>query len=154
MKLTRQTDYALRVLMFCAANGNNVTRVSDVAQAYDVSQPFIFKLLQRLVRAGIVETTRGRNGGIMLGRAAAEISIGEVVRLMEESLEIAECFDPTDTDCPLLNNCLLKNAFRDALNAFLDKLDAVTIDDLAKPSAAVGLLFDEINRSSTKSAPR
>lgn len=144
MKLTRQTDYALRILMFCAASGDRISRVQDIARVYNVSQPFIFKLLNRLVKAGIVETVRGRNGGIMLARQADAITVGEVVRLMEDTLSVAECFETEQTDCPLLTTCQLKGAFERAMRAFLSTLDAVTIHDLAKPSAAVTMLLAQI----------
>lgn len=147
MRLTRQTDYSLRVLMFCAASGDRISRVIDVAQAYNVSQPFIFKLLSRLVSAGIVTTTRGRAGGIRLARPAGEITVGEVVRVAEDSLAIADCFDVEAPDCPLETSCQLKLAFEDARDAFLAVLDDVTIDDLSKPSAAVVSLLAQIEKS-------
>ncbi|MDZ7824448.1 MAG: Rrf2 family transcriptional regulator, partial [Ahrensia sp.] len=64
MKLTKQTDYAFRILMFCAAGGGRLSRITDIARVYGASEPFLFKILQSLVGAGIVETVRGRNGGI------------------------------------------------------------------------------------------
>lgn len=145
MRLTRQTDYSLRILMFCAASGDRISRVSDIAQAYSVSETFIFKLLKRLVDTGIVSTTRGRSGGIRLARSAGEITVGEVVRVAEDNMSIADCFDTNAPDCPLIASCQLKIAFEQALGAFLDVLDGVTIDDLSKPSAAVINLLAQID---------
>ena len=136
MKLTKQTDYAFRILMFCAAGGGRLSRVSDIARAYGASEPFLFKILHPLVEGGLVQTVRGRNGGIRLARPANQITLAEVVRLTEDSFAMAECFD-TDADCPLIANCQVTGALREALDAFLAVLARYTIDDLARPSAAV-----------------
>ncbi|MEL6414229.1 MAG: Rrf2 family transcriptional regulator [Pseudomonadota bacterium] len=147
MRLTRKSDYCLRILMFCAASGNRVSRVSDIAAAYQVGQPFIFKLLGPLVSAGIVETTRGRNGGVRLGRPPSQITIGEVIRLTEDTLSLADCFEDDGPECPLETACQLRGVFSRALDAFLEVLDDTTIDDLSKPSAAVVNLLAQIEGS-------
>ncbi|MEM1376928.1 MAG: Rrf2 family transcriptional regulator [Pseudomonadota bacterium] len=147
MRLTRQTDYSLRILMFCASSGNRISRVADIASAYQVSQPFIFKLLAKLVAANIVETTRGRSGGVRLAKAPTEITVGEVVRVSEENMSMADCFDADAPSCPLDLACQLKSTFADAQEAFLKVLDGVTIDDLAKPSAAVVNLLAQIENA-------
>ncbi len=137
MKLTKQTDYAFRILMFCAAGGDRLSRVADISRVYGASEPFLFKILHPLVEGGLVHTVRGRNGGIRLARPASEISLAEVVRLTEDNFTMAECFEPDDADCPLIETCRLTSALREALEAFLAVLDRYTVADLAKPSAAV-----------------
>jgi hypothetical protein len=71
MRLTRQTNYAMRILMYCAANEGRLSRIPEIAAAYSVSELFLFKILQPLVENGLVETVRGRNGGVRLARPAA-----------------------------------------------------------------------------------
>ena len=137
MKLTKQTDYAFRILMFCSSGGDRLSRVADIARAYGASEPFLFKILHPLVEGGIVQTVRGRNGGIRLARPASEITLADVVRLTEDNFTMAECFDLDDSDCPLIENCRLTTALREALDAFMTVLEKYTIEDLAKPSAAV-----------------
>lgn len=137
MKLTKQTDYAFRILMFCAASGTRLSRISDISRVYGASEPFLFKILQPLVEAKIVETVRGRNGGIRLARLPSDISLGEVARLTEDNFTLAECFEQDASNCPLLDNCKLTSALREALEAFMTVLDKYSVDDLAKPSAAV-----------------
>ena len=100
MRLTRQTNYAIRMLMYCAANPGKLSRVGEIAAAYSVSELFLFKILQPLVVAGFVETIRGRNGGIRLARPASEISLKAVVVVTEESFSLAECFETGAVDCP------------------------------------------------------
>jgi Rrf2 family iron-responsive transcriptional regulator len=129
MRLTRQTNYAMRILMYCAANQDRLSRIPEIAAAYSVSELFLFKILQPLVENGLVETVRGRNGGVKLGRPAQEISLFDVVRVTEESFAMAECFE-SDTECPLVDSCALNSALREALNAFFEVLGRHTIADL------------------------
>ncbi|WP_185983037.1 iron-responsive transcriptional regulator RirA [Aureimonas mangrovi] len=145
MRLTRQTNYAIRMLMYCAANPGRLSRVGEVAAAYSVSELFLFKILQPLVEAGFVETVRGRNGGIRLARPAAEITLREVVIVTEESFNLAECFE-TGTECPLIDACALNAALRQALEAFLSALGGHTIASLVGGSNSIRhrLGLDEI----------
>jgi Rrf2 family iron-responsive transcriptional regulator len=129
MRLTRQTNYAMRILMYCAANNDRLSRIPEIASAYSVSELFLFKILQPLVENGLVETVRGRNGGVRLGRPAEQISLFDVVRVTEESFAMAECFE-SDTECPLVDSCALNSALREALNAFFEVLGRHTIADL------------------------
>ena len=132
MRLTRQTNYAIRILMYCAANDGRLSRIPEIAAAYSVSELFLFKILQPLVEAKLVETVRGRHGGVRLGRPAADITLFDVVRVTEESFAMAECFENDSADCPLIDSCNLNAALRKALGAFFEVLESYTIADLVK----------------------
>jgi len=133
MRLTKQTNYAIRMLMYCAANEGKLSRVPEIARAYSVSELFLFKILQPLVAANLVETVRGRNGGVRLGREAAKITVADVVRVTEENFNMAECFDNEAIECPLVDSCGLNSTLRKALDAFFVVLEATTIADLQRP---------------------
>lgn len=137
MRLTRQTNYAIRILMYCASNEGRLSRIPEIATAYSVSELFLFKILQPLVQANLVETVRGRNGGVRLGRAAEDISLFDVVRVTEENFAMAECFEADGADCPLIDNCALNSALREALNAFFAVLMKHTVADLVADKAAM-----------------
>lgn len=145
MRLTRQTNYAIRMLMYCAANGMTLSRVPDIAKAYGVSDLFLFKILQPLVADSLVETVRGRNGGIRLAKPATDITLLDVVRATEESFSMAECFEAEGTDCPLVDGCGVNSALRRALGAFFEVLSEYSIDRLvkARPNMRVVLGLDE-----------
>ncbi len=130
MRLTRQSNYAIRTLVYCAVNAPALSRISDIAKAHSISELFLFKLIKPLVEAGLLQTVRGRKGGIRLGRPADRITLLDTIRLTEESFAMAECFDG-GTGCPLVDNCDLNGALREALGAFFDVLDGYTIADLA-----------------------
>ena len=148
MRLTRQTNYAIRILMYCAANEGRLSRIPEIAAAYTVSELFLFKILQPLVEHGLVETVRGRNGGVRLGKPAADINLFDVVRVTEENFAMAECFENDATECPLVDSCALNSALREALNAFFGVLERYSIADLvkARPNVRVLLGIDLLDR--------
>ena len=129
MKLTSQTNYAIRMLMFCHSKGERAN-VKEIAAFYGLPERFLFNILQKLVAAGYMQTMRGRGGGIKLARRADEIRLGAVIRSIEENFELAECFEAGGSDCPLLNTCGLNKALREALRAFFEALNRYTIADL------------------------
>jgi Rrf2 family iron-responsive transcriptional regulator len=141
MRLTRQTNYAIRILMYCAANDGRLSRIPEIAAAYTVSELFLFKILQPLVENGLVETVRGRNGGVRLGKPAEQITLFDVVRVTEESFAMAECFENDAADCPLIDSCALNSALREALGAFFEVLSRHTIADLAKERGTIRSLL-------------
>lgn len=141
MRLTRQTNYAVRMLMYCAANDGQLSRIADIAKAYAVSELFLFKILQPLTRAGLIESVRGRNGGIRLGRPADKISLLDVVKVTEDNFAMADCFENDASECPLVNSCALNEALRKALGAFFDVLSTYSIDDLVKARPSINFLL-------------
>ncbi|MGR6431965.1 iron-responsive transcriptional regulator RirA [Rhizobium sp. PAMB 3182] len=148
MRLTKQTNYAVRMLMYCAANEGRLSRIPEIAKAYGVSELFLFKILQPLNKAGIVETVRGRNGGVRLGRPADKISLFDVVKVTEDNFAMAECFEDGVAECPLVDSCGLNSALRKALNAFFEVLMDYSIDDLVKARPQINFLLgiDETER--------
>ncbi len=131
MRLTRQSSYAIRTLIYCAINAPDLSRIADIARAHAISELFLFKLIKPLVEGGLIETVRGRKGGIRLGRPAGEITLLDAVKLTEENFALAECFEGSDVHCPLADSCDLSGALHEALRAFFDVLDSYTIADLA-----------------------
>lgn len=141
MRLTKQTNYAVRILMYCEANKGNLSQIPDIAKAYGVSELFLFKILQPLNKAGLIESIRGRNGGIRLNRDASKISLFDVVKVTEDSFSMAECFETGESDCPLLDSCGLNSALRKALNAFFEVLAQYSIADLVNTRPQISFLL-------------
>lgn len=148
MRLTRQSNYAIRTLIYCAVNEPKLSRVADIAKAHAISELFLFKLIKPLVENGLIETVRGRRGGIKLGRPAEDITLLDTVRLTEESFSMAECFEDGDIACPLADSCDVNAALREALGAFFEVLDSHTIADLAAKRRSLrqrlGLTYEEM----------
>jgi Rrf2 family iron-responsive transcriptional regulator len=150
MRLTRQSNYAIRTLVYCAVNAPDLSRIADIAKAHAISELFLFKLIKPLVENGLLQTVRGRKGGIRLGRPASDITLLDTIKLTEESFAMAECFEGgSDVACPLVDNCDLNGALREALGAFFEVLDSYTIADLASKRRhlrdRLGLKLEELS---------
>jgi len=141
MRLTKQTNYAVRILMYCAANSDQLSRIPEIAAAYDLSETFLFKILKPIADNGFVKSVRGRNGGIRLAKPAHEISLLDIVRITEDNFNMADCFDSGMTNCPLVDACTLNSAWNEALAAFFKVLEKYTIEDLVKPSPNINMLL-------------
>jgi Rrf2 family iron-responsive transcriptional regulator len=131
VRLTRQSNYAIRALVYCAVNQPGLSRVADIAKAYAISELFLFKLIKPLVENGLLDTVRGRHGGVRLGKPAEDITLLEIIMLTEENFALAECFED-GADCPLIGECDLNSALREALGAFFSVLEGYTVADLAQ----------------------
>ncbi len=141
MRLTKQTNYAVRILMYCAANSDRLSRIPEIAAAYGLSETFLFKILKPIADNGFVQSVRGRNGGIRLAKPAEEISLLDIVRVTEDNFNMADCFDNDLSNCPLIDACALNSAWNEALSAFFSVLEKYTIEDLVKPSPNINMLL-------------
>lgn len=138
MRLTTYTDYALRTLMYLAANRDRLVTIQDIADAHGIAKNHLTKVVHQLGILGVVESLRGRNGGLRLGREPGQINIGAVVRSTEPDFYMAECFDPGKSHCMMSAACSLKDVLNDATAAYLAVLDGVTLDYLMKTSGRRG----------------
>lgn len=132
MRLTQWTDYTLRVLMYCAAceGREQPVTISEIAQSYSISRSHLTKIVQELAAQGLLDTTRGRGGGIRLMKPARDINVGAVVRSTETDFQVVECFEASTNQCGLSNHCGLQGVFGQAIRAFFAVLDGVTLGDL------------------------
>jgi Rrf2 family transcriptional regulator, nitric oxide-sensitive transcriptional repressor len=137
MRLTRYTDYALRVLIYLALHAERLCTIPEIANAYGISQNHLTKVAHDLGKAGLVESARGRLGGLRLAKPAAMISVGAVVRVMEGEGCMADC----DT-CVIVPACSLAQALDTAREAFMASLDAVTLASVARRGGALRRLLN------------
>lgn len=140
MRLTAHTDYSLRTLMYLAVKKEGLATIDDIAEAYGISGNHLMKVVHELGLAGYIQTVRGRQGGMRLARPPGDINIGEVVRRTENDLNVAVCFVEAG-GCAIQPCCVLQQALREALKAFLTVLDDYTLADLVRPRRRIaGLL--------------
>jgi len=131
MRLSDYTDYTLRVLMHCAANTQRLVTIAEIAEQLQLSKNHLMKIVNDLARQGVLETTRGRGGGLRLLLAPSRIRVGDVVRNAETDFRLVECFDAATDTCTLTPSCRLKGLLGKALGAYFAELDAVTLADIA-----------------------
>lgn len=132
MQLTQQTDFALRLLIVLARRENEPLSIAAFAGDQGLSYNHMAKVGQALVRAGYIESIRGRAGGVRLARHPGAIRIGDVVRDLEPRLVAADC-----GACRLSRDCGLNGLLGEAMNAFLAALDGKTLADMASPVAVL-----------------
>ena len=130
MRITKRTNIAIRALMFCAVNMDRRVTKHDIAEACNSSENHLGQIVNQLAQLGFLETTRGRGGGLTLARAPGQISLGEVFRLLEADVPVAECFADVDNTCPLTDACRVKEAIAAALDAFYSHMETITLDTL------------------------
>jgi len=131
MRLTSFTDYGLRMLMRIASAPDRVFSTAELAAEFRLSRNHLAKIMQRLARAGLIETRRGGGGGAVLARPAGDIRLGAVIRLLEEGQPLVECLGTDGSACTINGRCRLKARLRAAEAAFLADLDRSTLADIA-----------------------
>jgi Rrf2 family nitric oxide-sensitive transcriptional repressor len=136
MRLTTFSDYTLRVLMYLALHPNRFVTIPEIAVSFGVSTNHLMKVVQQLAATGDVVTLRGPHGGLRLGRAANEISVGSVIRASEPDMELTPC-----AECIIQPACGLTGALDQAIAAFMAVLDTYTVADLVKQRDALGGLL-------------
>ncbi|WP_067730477.1 Rrf2 family transcriptional regulator [Oceanobacillus damuensis] len=131
MQLKKYTDYALRVLIYTGTKGNNeLSSIKEISEVFNISQHHLGKIVFQLNKMGLLETVRGRNGGICLAKPAEEINVGLLVRSLENDFNLLECFDQGTNHCVITPACTLKHTLNKALHAFFKVLEEYTIKDL------------------------
>ena len=132
MRITRHTDYALRLMMHLGLYRNRLVTVGEVADAHGISRHHLMKVAQRLAALGYIEAVPGRGGGLSLACEPEAVNIGRLVREVEPDLCLVECFDPQSNTCPIAGVCRLQGVLGKALAAFLAELDGSTLVDLLR----------------------
>ena len=142
MRLTVYTDYSLRVLIYLGLRENDeLSTIQEIADHYNISKNHLMKVTHDLGKLGLIETIRGRGGGIRLALSPEDIIIGDVVRQTEEDFHIVECFNAESNMCVLSSDCKLKFALSEALKAYLHVLDQYTLADVIVTKSAMRQLL-------------
>jgi Rrf2 family transcriptional regulator, nitric oxide-sensitive transcriptional repressor len=127
MRLTKYTDYSIRVLIHVGTSDEELGSIREIAQRFEISQDHLKKVVQDLAAAGFIETVRGRNGGIRLARPAKDINLGSVLRHTEGLNALIEC-----AGCPVSPACGLPPVLAEASAAFAAVFDKYTVADLVR----------------------
>ncbi|RZK04057.1 MAG: Rrf2 family transcriptional regulator [Novosphingobium sp.] len=126
MQLTQHTDYGLRLLIVLTRLGGPIA-LPEFAAEQRLSYHHVAKVAQALVREGFIKSRRGRSGGVELARDPADISVGEVVRVLERGMQLADC-----AGCALQGDCNTSPLLAEALAAFLAVLDRTSLAEAAR----------------------
>lgn len=131
MKLSARTRYAARILLELARNEGGIPLSASVlSQRTGVSAQFVEQILKPLKQRGMTSSVRGASGGHHLARPADQITLGEVVRLMEGGILLSVCCGEHSADCPRKEGCLIRGAWVEVSNTLEQELDAITLATL------------------------
>jgi Rrf2 family transcriptional regulator, nitric oxide-sensitive transcriptional repressor len=131
MQFNRQTDYALRALIFLAVK-NDLSTIDDIAQQFCIAREHLTKIISQLAKLGYIVTSRGKGGGLKLNPKTLTISLLEIIKYIEPTFQVIDC---DKLECPISQNCRLKRILNKATKAFLEILSQYTLKDILPKSS-------------------
>ena len=132
MRLNQASDFALRILMLLAEQKEPVT-VDEIARQLQLVKSHTMKIVAKLVKAGLLQSRLVRSGGVRLGKPSDQISVGDVVRVIEADFAVVECMRKEGSSCVFLPGCKLRGVMSKANIAFLAVLDSQSIQSIVSP---------------------
>lgn len=143
MQLSKQSGYAVRIVVDCAKSEDDLVQIADIARRNGITMYNVAKVVPILARQGIIETVRGRGGGIRLARPASQITVGEIVRASEATRVATDPAAMPGNGSPL-SAATFGRMLDDALDAFISVLDQHTVAELiAGQSTFEGIAADD-----------
>jgi len=139
LKINRQTDYAVRVILALAQRGEGVRLSSaEIQQEMLIPKAFMTRIVAQLARERLVNTFPGRDGGLMLPRPASQINLKEVVEAFEGPSLLSECMQVKgEDDCPFQSNCPVRSKWGRVQAAMMREMASISFEDLAKEALGV-----------------
>jgi Rrf2 family transcriptional regulator, iron-sulfur cluster assembly transcription factor len=142
MKLSTKSRYGVRAIFDIAYHsGGLATQVKEISKRQEVTPRYLEQIFQKLKRAGIVKSLRGPKGGYFLARKADKITVGDVVRAMEESVELVFCSRPARgrKRCSMEGHCVTQMIWRETGERMLAYLDSISVDKLCQMAKELGI---------------
>ncbi len=139
LKINRQTDYAVRVILALAKQGEGARLSSGEIQREMLIPPaLMLRIVAKLAHAGLVNTFPGREGGMALSRPAAQITLKDAVEAFEGPILLSECIQAKgEEDCPFRSDCPVRSKWGRVQVAMLREMAAVTFESLAQEALGV-----------------
>jgi Rrf2 family protein len=129
--ITRETDYAVRALCCIAEQKQEVISADQLVKSLEMPRPFLRKILQTLNKEGLLNSSKGKDGGFALAVSPGEITLTDVMKIFQGSIRLNEC-KFKKSDCPHINDCLLKKKIDEIEKEVIAKLKAITISSILK----------------------
>ncbi len=139
LKINRQTDYAVRVILALAKQGEGARLSSGAIQQEMLIPPaLMLRIVAKLAHAGLINTFPGREGGLALPRPASQITLRDVVEAFEGPILLSECMQARDEeDCPFRSDCPVRLKWGRVQIVMLRELAAITFESLAQEALGI-----------------
>lgn len=134
MKISTRGRYALRLMVDLAYNADgNFIPIKEISQRQDISDKYLEQIINRLSKAGLLDSARGAQGGYKLAKAPEAYTVGEILRVVEGSLSPVACASENcDCRCPRMDACVTIEVWQKIGSAINNVVDNITLADLAK----------------------
>ena len=130
MSLSKFSDYAFRILIYLAKNGDKLCTVEELASNLEISEHHLKKIVHKLAKTEYIISIKGRNGGLKLGMEPNKINLGKILIITEEKLNTSVCFSSARHECAHDSTCKFKHILGDALNSFINEISKHTLEEL------------------------
>ncbi|MCX5852469.1 MAG: Rrf2 family transcriptional regulator [Deltaproteobacteria bacterium] len=136
MKLTTRSRYGVRIMVALAdSNGMGPVFLKDIAKQEDLSEKYLSLIVIPLRRAGLIQSTRGAYGGYILARDAKDITVGEIVDVLEGGTCVSDCVE-NPSKCSRASTCAVRDIWSDLGDSIKSTLDRITLASLVKKARA------------------
>ena len=144
MKLSTRSRYGLRALIDLAVHdAEDAVSLQSIAGREQISESYLEQLIRLLKQGGLVRSVRGAGGGYHLARPAEEISVGDVLRSLEGSLDAVACPAFEGSDCNAAEACVTKFVWKKINDAIAQAVDALPLSDLVAESREISAEHSE-----------
>lgn len=132
MKLSTRSRYGTRMMLDLAQHyDDGPVQIGEIAKRQDISVKYLEQLIIPLKKANYITSIRGPKGGHVLAKPPEEISVGELVKVLEGGINLSDCIENPDI-CDRSETCLTRSIWETATRAMSQELNSITLSDMAK----------------------
>lgn len=149
LKLTKKADYGLIALRHLTVHARQCASAKDIAETYRIPLPLLSKVLQKLVKAGLLASEQGTNGGYRLARDPHDISALEVIRTIDGPIILTQCFTEhaEPVECDQSSLCPVREPLRKVHEGILRLLSGISISDMSQEEMLIPAIASNIKSS-------
>ena len=147
LRLSKKADYALIAMKHLALQGGSSTSAREIAEEYDIPIELMAKVLQRLVRMGLLISTQGTRGGYTLRRSSTSITVAHVIEAIDGPFTVTAC-STENNDCDQYSKCSVRDALWQIRERIVAALGGVTVAELAADHEPIAAPVAVVRRTS------
>ena len=129
VKFSKKLEYSLIALRHISLSEDEITRVRDISEKYNIPHDLLAKIMQRLKRENILESVQGINGGYRLLKKLSDISLLDLYSYVESTTSIVECMHDDTSTCYVSDNCTIKDPLTKMQDEFENILKTKMVSD-------------------------